>query len=79
MKTREEALAFGLTFENTYREASFHDANWQLIRVKPIKKAADSDVCVSSFFHFQKHNSSREMPMSSALNTGLSPLALCFS
>ena len=91
MKTREEALAFGLTFENTYQEAPFHDANWQLIRVKPskkaflwtyiaesyelvsdtptnkdlflklsgmtsscretIKKAADSDVCVSSFFH----------------------------
>ena len=39
MKTREEALAFGLTFENTYKEAPFHDANWQLIRVKPRKKA----------------------------------------
>ena len=39
MKTREEALAFGLTFENTYQEAPFHDANWQLIRVKPSKKA----------------------------------------
>ena len=39
MKTREEALAFGLTFESTYQEAPFHDSNWQLIRVNPSKKA----------------------------------------
>lgn len=39
MKTREEALEFGLSFENTYVEAPFHDDNWQLVRYKPNKKA----------------------------------------
>lgn len=39
MTTREEALAYGLTFPNTYQEAPFHDSNWQLIRVKGSKKA----------------------------------------
>lgn len=39
MKTREEALAYGLSFPNTYQEAPFHDPNWQLIRVKESKKA----------------------------------------
>lgn len=39
MKTREEALAYGLSFPNTYQEAPFHDANWQLVRVKGSKKA----------------------------------------
>lgn len=39
MKTREEALAFGLSFSNTYQEAPFHDPNWQLVRVKGSKKA----------------------------------------
>lgn len=39
MKTREEALTYGLTFPNTYQEAPFHDDNWQLVRVKPTKKA----------------------------------------
>lgn len=39
MKTREEALAYGLSFPNTYQEAPFHDPNWQLIRVKGSKKA----------------------------------------
>jgi O-6-methylguanine DNA methyltransferase len=34
MKTREEALAFGLSFPDTYQEAPFHDDNWQLVRVK---------------------------------------------
>ncbi len=29
MKTREEALKYGLSFENTYKEAPFHDPNWQ--------------------------------------------------
>lgn len=37
--TREEALAFGLSFPNTYQEAPFHDPNWQLVRVKESKKA----------------------------------------
>ncbi len=39
MKTREEALNYGLTFPDTYQEAPFHDQNWQLIRVKKSKKA----------------------------------------
>ncbi len=39
MRTREEALAYGLTFPNTYQEAPFGDQNWQLVRVKGSKKA----------------------------------------
>lgn len=39
MKTREEALAYGLSFPNTYQEAPFHDSNWQLVRVHGSKKA----------------------------------------
>lgn len=39
MKTREEALEFGLSFPDTYQEAPFHDPNWQLVRVKGTKKA----------------------------------------
>ena len=39
MKTREEALKYALSFANTYQEAPFHDANWQLVRVKGSKKA----------------------------------------
>lgn len=39
MKTREEALKYGLSFPNTYQYAPFHDPNWQLIRVKKSKKA----------------------------------------
>lgn len=38
MKTREEALAYGLSFPDTYQEAPFHDPNWQLVRVKGSKK-----------------------------------------
>lgn len=30
MKTREEALAYGLSFKDTYIEAPFHDENWHL-------------------------------------------------
>ena len=30
MKTREEALAYGLSFPYTYKEAPFHDQNWEL-------------------------------------------------
>lgn len=36
--TREEALAYGLSFANTYQDAPFHDANWQLVRVKGSKR-----------------------------------------
>jgi len=39
MTTREEALAYGLSFPDTYQEAPFHDQNWQLVRVKGSKKA----------------------------------------
>ena len=39
MRTREEALAFGLSFPDTYKEAPFHDQNWQLVRVKGSRKA----------------------------------------
>lgn len=39
MKTRKEALDYGLSFPNTYQDAPFHDTNWQLVRVKKSKKA----------------------------------------
>lgn len=39
MKTRAEALEYGLSFPGTYQEAPFHDPNWQLVRVKGSKKA----------------------------------------
>lgn len=39
MKTRQEALAYGLTFPDTYQEAPFHDENWQLVRVRGSRKA----------------------------------------
>jgi O-6-methylguanine DNA methyltransferase len=39
MRTREEALSFGLSFPDTYQDAPFHDENWQLVRYKGNKKA----------------------------------------
>ena len=39
MNTRQEAIEYGLSFDNTYLEAPFHDDNWQLVRVKESKKA----------------------------------------
>lgn len=39
MITREEVLKFGLSFQNTYEEKTFHDQNWQLVRVKGSRKA----------------------------------------
>ena len=39
MKTRAEAISYGLAFPNTYQEAPFHDQNWQLVRVKESGKA----------------------------------------
>jgi O-6-methylguanine DNA methyltransferase len=39
MKTREEALQYGLSFPDTYQEAPFHDPNWQLVRVRGSRKA----------------------------------------
>ena len=39
METRKEALAYGLSFPDTYQDAPFHDDNWQLVRVRGSKKA----------------------------------------
>ena len=39
MQTREEVLAFALSFPDTYQDAPFHDDNWQLVRVKASRKA----------------------------------------
>ena len=51
LKTREEALAYGLSFPDTYQEAPFHDDNWQLVRVKGSRKAFlwtyEKDGCVN--------------------------------
>ena len=38
MKTREEAIKYGLSFPNTYLDYPFKDHNWQLIRDKATKK-----------------------------------------
>lgn len=39
MLTREDVLNYGLSFPGTYKEAPFHDQNWQLVRVTDNKKA----------------------------------------
>ena len=39
MKTREDALNYGLSFPDTYQDAPFRDPNWQLIRYKGNNKA----------------------------------------
>lgn len=39
MRTRKEALEYGLTFPYTYNESPFHDPNWQLVRIYGSKKA----------------------------------------
>ena len=39
MKTREEALEYGLSFPGAYQVAPFHDPNWQLVRYNGNKKA----------------------------------------
>lgn len=38
MLTREDVLNYGLSFSGTYKEAPFHDQNWQLVRVTDNKK-----------------------------------------
>ncbi len=38
MMTREEALAYGMSFYNVYEEKPFRDPNWQLVRIKGSKK-----------------------------------------
>ncbi len=37
--TRDQALKYGLSFPDTYKDAPFHDDNWQLVRCKGNKKA----------------------------------------
>lgn len=39
MKTRQEALDYGLSFPETYVQAPFRDSNWELIRIKNSKKS----------------------------------------
>ncbi len=39
MKTRKEALEYGLSFPDTYKDTPFHDTNWQLVRYRGNKKA----------------------------------------
>jgi O-6-methylguanine DNA methyltransferase len=39
MRTRQEALSYGLSFPDTYQDAPFHDTNWQLVRYKGNDKA----------------------------------------
>jgi len=53
MKTREQALRYGLSFPNTYQDAPFHDPNWQLVRYAGNKKAflwtyqKDGQICLN--------------------------------
>jgi predicted DNA-binding protein (MmcQ/YjbR family) len=39
MKTRDEALQYGLSFSDTYTDTPFHDPNWVLVRVRKNRKA----------------------------------------
>ena len=39
MKTRKQALQYGLSFPDTYQDAPFHDDNWQLVLYKVNYKA----------------------------------------
>ncbi len=39
MKTREEALQYGLTFQDAYIDTPFRDENWVLVRYRKNKKA----------------------------------------
>lgn len=39
MKTREEALRYGMTFPDVYQDMPFHDPNWVLVRCRKNKKA----------------------------------------
>lgn len=39
MKTREEALRYGLTFPDAYVDKPFRDDNWVLVRYRKNKKA----------------------------------------
>ncbi len=39
MTTRQEVLAYCLTFPDTWQDAPFHDDNWQIVRYKKNRKA----------------------------------------
>lgn len=39
LQSRSGILTYGLSFPDTYQEAPFYDPNWQLVRVRPGKKA----------------------------------------
>ncbi len=39
MKTRDEALKYGLSLPDTYQDAPFRDPNWQLVRYSGNRKA----------------------------------------
>ena len=39
IRTREQALNYGLSFPDTYLDAPFHDNNWQLVRFSGNDKA----------------------------------------
>ena len=39
MKTREQALKYGLSFPDTWQDAPFKDTTWQLVRYKGNRKA----------------------------------------
>ena len=53
MNTRDEALEYGLSFPDTYKDEPFHDPNWQLVRYKVNKKAflwtyeKDGNICIN--------------------------------
>ena len=38
MKTRDEVVAYGLTYADSYEDRPFRDSSWQLIRIKSTKK-----------------------------------------
>lgn len=39
MTTRQEVLAYCMTFQGAYQDAPFHDDNWQLARYRGNRKA----------------------------------------
>ena len=53
MKTRQEVLEYGLSFPNTYQDAPFRDASWQLVRCCENKKVflwvyeKDGNLCIN--------------------------------
>ncbi len=44
MTTREEALNYGLTFQDVYQDAPFHDDNWILVRSRKKKEGFFVDI-----------------------------------